>query len=172
LVFSPYFLNRTNRSGIIEGAGPIGGYNQLGAWKIDARLVKKRQLENIKRLSNYSSRITISNEDAIPFISSVSKKSNTLLYLDPPYYIKGRKLYTNFYEHEDHKQIAELLREIRTGRWLVSYDDVEPIWHLYNDFKPISYTLQYSAGRAGAGAEVMYLSDAMLLPVIRSYSAA
>src|SRR5690606_38605537 len=39
LGFSAFFLNRTNRSGIIEGAGPIGGYAQKGNWKIDVRLV-------------------------------------------------------------------------------------------------------------------------------------
>jgi DNA adenine methylase len=47
LGFSAYFLNRTNRSGIIEGAGPIGGYDQLGAWKIDVRLAKQAQITNI-----------------------------------------------------------------------------------------------------------------------------
>src|SRR6185437_15201907 len=48
LGFSAYFLNRTNRSGIIEGAGPIGGYAQKGNWKLDVRLVKEKQIENIR----------------------------------------------------------------------------------------------------------------------------
>ena len=41
LGFSAFFLNRTNRSGIIEGAGPIGGYTQTGKWKVDAQLLLK-----------------------------------------------------------------------------------------------------------------------------------
>jgi DNA adenine methylase len=171
LGFATYFLNRTNRSGIIEGAGPIGGYDQTGKWKIDARLIKARQVENILRLSRCASRITVSNQDAIHFVSATAREPNTLLYLDPPYYVKGRKLYTNFYVHEDHERIAELLRSLRSSRWLVSYDDAPAIREMYRDFEPISYTLQYSAGKAGAGAEVMYLSDSLALPDAKSGAA-
>src|SRR5690606_18341775 len=38
--FSTFFLNRTNRSGILK-AGVIGGKNQNGDWKIDARFNKE-----------------------------------------------------------------------------------------------------------------------------------
>ena len=38
--FSTFYLNRTNRSGIIS-AGIIGGRQQTGEWKIDARFNKK-----------------------------------------------------------------------------------------------------------------------------------
>ena len=37
LGYAAYFVNRTSRSGIILGSGPIGGYRQTGQWKIDAR---------------------------------------------------------------------------------------------------------------------------------------
>jgi len=36
LGFATFYLNRTNRSGIIEG-GPIGGIKQKGKWLINAR---------------------------------------------------------------------------------------------------------------------------------------
>lgn len=39
LGFSTFFLNRTNRSGILK-AGVIGGLEQAGAYKIDARFNK------------------------------------------------------------------------------------------------------------------------------------
>lgn len=35
LAFATLFLNRTNRSGILN-AGPIGGYSQAGEWKLDS----------------------------------------------------------------------------------------------------------------------------------------
>lgn len=38
--FATFFLNRTNRSGILK-AGVIGGKAQLGKWKIDVRFNKK-----------------------------------------------------------------------------------------------------------------------------------
>lgn len=40
LGFALFFLNRTSRSGIID-ARPIGGYEQMGKWKTDARFDKE-----------------------------------------------------------------------------------------------------------------------------------
>ena len=37
VAFASFFLNRTNRSGIVKGAGVIGGLNQDGNYKIDCR---------------------------------------------------------------------------------------------------------------------------------------
>ena len=108
LGFSAYFLNRTNRSGIIEGAGPIGGYKQAGKWKIDARLNKENQIKNLKALSRYAGLISVSNLDALEFSRQAFSKGNAFVYLDPPYFVKGHKLYKNFYEPEDHIQIAHV----------------------------------------------------------------
>ena len=41
IAFSTFFLNRTNRSGIIDKAGPIGGLKQIGNYPIDCRFKKK-----------------------------------------------------------------------------------------------------------------------------------
>ena len=46
LGFSTFFLNRTNRSGILK-AGVIGGYNQTGKYKIDARFNKEDLISDI-----------------------------------------------------------------------------------------------------------------------------
>lgn len=50
--FSTFFLNRTNRSGIIDKAGPIGGFKQNGNYLIDCRFNKesliKKNSSNIK----------------------------------------------------------------------------------------------------------------------------
>ncbi|OUI94133.1 hypothetical protein HK13_06655 [Acetobacter indonesiensis] len=164
LGFSTYFLNRTSRSGIIEGAGPIGGYKQDGKWKIDVRLIKDRQIENIKLLSNFREQISISNEDALKYIKNKLSKQETLTYLDPPYYVKGSKLYKNFYNHEDHKNISLLLRKSKSRKWILSYDDVPQIRDLYHDFIPTTYYLNYSAGNKTKGKEVIYVSDCVCLP--------
>jgi len=169
LGFSAFFLNRTNRSGIIEGAGPIGGYSQRGKWKVGVRLVKERQLENIKTLSRYASQIEISNLDALEYLDRKGPSSNTLLYLDPPYFVKGRKLYKNFYQHQDHIEIANKLVRRRKSNWVVSYDDVPEIRKAYGQFSPITYLLSYSAGEKSVGAEVIFLSDALIAPVVHGF---
>ena len=172
LGFSAFFLNRTNRSGIIEGAGPIGGYQQKGYWKVDVRFVKDKQINNLRSLSRYSSQIRISNNDALCFIEQKSLKENTLIYLDPPYFVKGHKLYKNFYKPEDHLLIAQKMKSHRKTRWVVSYDDVPEIRSAYNNFDPISYLLNYSAGQKSIGREVIFLSDALDFPIVPGFAMA
>lgn len=164
LGFATYFLNRTSRSGIIENAGPIGGYKQDGTWKIDARFTKKNQILNIQFLSRFKDQIEVHNEDALSYVRRKLTKKKSLVYLDPPYYVKGSKLYKNFYEHADHEKIASLLRKNRDKQWVLSYDDVPQIRELYPDFVPITYALNYSAGKQAVGREVIYLSNCVALP--------
>ncbi len=164
LGFATYFLNRTNRSGIIEGAGPIGGYKQEGKWKLSARLVKERQIDNIKALARFSGQIDISCTDALDFARANICNPSALIYLDPPYYVKGRKLYKNFYHPDDHAHIANELRTWRQAKWVVSYDDVHEIRELYEGLAPLSYSLNYSAGRVALGTEVLFLSEALSPP--------
>lgn len=169
LGFSAYFLNRTNRSGIIEGAGPIGGYAQAGKWKLDVRLNKKKQIKNLRTLSRYADQINVSNLDAIDFFQKSIVNENSFVYLDPPYFVKGHKLYKNFYEPKDHIQIAQKLKLHRNAKWVVSYDDVIEIRDAYDSFSPITYSLNYSAGRKNIGSEVIYLSDAVSMPDVRGF---
>lgn len=170
LGFSAYFLNRTNRSGIIEGAGPIGGYAQKGNWKIDVRLVKETQIANLRALSRYANQIKVTNADAFKFINEKVGKEQTLVYLDPPYFVKGHKLYKNFYRAEDHLMIAAELKRRRKASWVVSYDDVPEIRQAYSSFAPITYLLNYSAGEKSLGSEVIFLSDALKAPSVEGFS--
>ena len=55
LGFSTFFLNRVNRSGIIN-AGVIGGVNQEGRYKMDCRFNKKKLIERIREISKYKNR--------------------------------------------------------------------------------------------------------------------
>lgn len=158
LGFATYYLNRTNRSGIIEGAGPIGGYKQDGAYKMDARFSLGEQVAVIKAIGSASNVIEISNLDASQFIQRRGEHDSDFLYLDPPYYVKGQRLYRNSYEHEDHESIAALMRAHK-GFWMVSYDNAPAIRGMYSWSRAIDIKLQYSAGPVMLGEEVVFLSD-------------
>jgi DNA adenine methylase len=166
LGFSTFFLNRTNRSGIILG-GVIGGKGQDSPYKIDARFNKSNLIQRIKRIGRYRSRITIYNEDAANLIKNTIPilPDRTLVYLDPPYYSKGKGLYKNFYEHQDHEQIAKLITEV-DRRWIVTYDNTPKIRDMYVNCPSIIYNLHYSAADRYQGSEVMFLCDALELPTI------
>lgn len=165
LGFSTFFLNRTNRSGIISG-GVIGGKNQTGKWKLDARFKKGELLTRISKIERYKDRIHLYNLDASSFIRDVLPNISTrsLVYLDPPYYVKGSQLlYSSFYRPEDHAELAELVGTIKQ-KWIVSYDNVSVIHDLYHRYRSIDYTIHYSAQDKYRGAEIMFFSSGLVIP--------
>ncbi|WP_373232974.1 DNA adenine methylase [Cohnella sp.] len=167
LGFSTFFLNRTNRSGIING-GIIGGLEQQGEWKIDARYNKKELISRIQKISRYRDRIALYNYDASRLIQEVvpNLPDRTLVYLDPPYYKKGQGLYQNHFVHEDHEALANLMIQNRNEHWLITYDNIEPIRVMYEEMRHITYSLNYSAANRYAGSEIMIYSDSMIIPEV------
>jgi DNA adenine methylase len=166
LGFSTFFLNRTNRSGIIGSGGVIGGMKQAGDWKLDARFPREALIERIKVISALRDRISLYNCDAVALLRrlSIRLSAKSLLYLDPPYYVKGnRRLYANAYDHADHAEIALTLGKLRQP-WLVSYDDVPAIRALYRRFRFRRYDLTYTAHDRHRGAEVVYFSNDLVVP--------
>lgn len=168
LGFAAFFLNRTNRSGILNG-GIIGGRDQSGPWKIDARFNAPALAHRIESIANLRSRISLSREDAIKFLSKRigSLPEKTLIYLDPPYYIKGKDLYYDYYSHQDHEQVAKLVTtRIKKQKWIVSYDNADQIRKMYAKCRSITYGIGYSAREAGVGKEVMFFSAGLNVPAL------
>jgi DNA adenine methylase len=164
--FSMFFLNRTNRSGILNG-GIIGGRDQTGPWKIDARYNADELVYRIECIARLKKKISVTKLDALKFLTSGAKKwpSNTLIYCDPPYYIKGKDLYYHFYKHEDHERIAMFVQDrIVKQRWVVSYDNVPQIRDLYDGCQRAIYGIGYSARGSRTGSEVMFFSDKLSVP--------
>lgn len=166
LGFATFFLNRTNRSGILNG-GIIGGRDQTGPWKIDARYNAPELIFRIESIANLRGRISLSCEDAVDFLQTRvgSLPAKTLVYLDPPYYKKGKDLYLDYYTPDDHERIAQFVtKRIRRQKWIVSYDNVSPIHSLYSECNHITYELGYSARDVRAGSEVMFFCDRLEIP--------
>jgi len=163
--FSFLYLNRTNRSGIIN-AGVIGGQDQSGNYKMDARFQREELIARIERIAHYAHRIRIYNEDAVSFVERIAAQIpvNSLIYLDPPYFVKGQRLYDNHYKSADHAAIAEVVSRVGTP-WIVSYDNVPQIRELYSNFRQTVYDLHYSAASSRTGSEVMVFSDFFAAPV-------
>jgi DNA adenine methylase len=169
LGFSTFFLNRTNRSGII-GGGVIGGKNQDGPWKLDARFTKKELCRRIEKIAFYRSRIRLYNLDALALITGVlpSLPGKSLVYLDPPYYFKSDYLYQNYYTHSDHVAIAKLVKNKIKIPWIVSYDNAPEIIKLYHSFPTITYNMSYSAADRYKGSEAMFFNRKITIPKVKS----
>ncbi len=160
-----FFLNRTNRSGIIKG-GVIGGKKQEGKYKIDCRFNKKVLIEKIKRIGMYRNRIKLFNYDANDFIKRVvmrQKNENFFIYFDPPYIKKGPELYKNHFNNEEHKYLSTNIKEkLLEKNWIVTYDKNELVQKLYDNFCIVEFDLNYSAGKNKTGNELMILSNSLV----------
>ncbi|MDP2028913.1 MAG: DNA adenine methylase [Thiobacillus sp.] len=168
LGFSTFFLNRTNRSGILK-AGVIGGKNQDGNFKIDARYKKDDLIGRIQVIAQHQDRISLHRLDAIDLLTRIvpTLPDNTLVYLDPPYYVKGGDLYEHHYKHDDHTAVAAAVSKIRQ-HCMVSYDDVPAIRDLYRDYQYVSYSLSYCAQNRYRGTEAIFLGRSLECPGLRA----
>lgn len=156
--FAAFYLNRTNRSGILTG-GPIGGMEQKGKWKIDARFNKKELINRISDIGFYRNRIKILNMDGISLLKDIKYDKNLFIYLDPPYVNKASTLYFNHYTIKDHQALASYLNSKMKLRWLLSYDNVDIIKKLYAKRKQIEFKLNYHADKSKKGKELLIFSD-------------
>lgn len=157
-----FFLNRTNRSGIIKG-GAIGGRKQEGKYKIDCRFNKKVLIEKIKKIGKYRNRIKLFNYDVNDFIKQVvmrQKNENFFIYFDPPYIKKGPELYKNHFNCDGHTYLSENIKErLLEKNWIITYDKNELVYKLYEEFNISDFDLNYSAGTNKIGNELIIFSN-------------
>lgn len=148
----------------------IGGNEQSGNWKIDARYNKRDLLERIERIVDFRNRISVYNMDACQLIDNIqpSLPKKSLIYFDPPYYVKGGRLYEDHYRSDDHSKLGEFIQINVRHPWIVSYDNVEPIREIYRNRRKITYSIGYSARKAYCGSEVMVYSDNIVIPNIEN----
>lgn len=166
LGFATFFLNRTNRSGILNG-GVIGGRDQMGPWKIDARYNVDELVFRIESIAKMGRRIRLTQKDALALLRDGLPRwpKKTLIYLDPPYFQQGRELYYDYYKPADHAELASfIIAEMAARSWIVSYDNVSSIRGLYAGFRSIIYNVGYSARTVRQGREVMFFAPELTIP--------
>lgn len=165
LGFATFYLNRTNRSGIITG-GVIGGKEQSGKWTLDVRFNRDALAARVCDLAAHKSQIHIYNKDISSFLSHHIERyaGNTMVYFDPPYYEKGRELYLNFFRHTDHVRIRSEIERLRNVDWIITYDDCPEILDLYSGHICRRIQWNYSAARKRTVNEVMIFQNAEMIP--------
>lgn len=165
LGFATFFLNRSNRSGILHKAGPIGGQQQTGNYKIDVRFNKSELISRIRKIARFRDRIKLHNREAIELLGEVLPESDgNFIFLDPPYFDQGERLYLNFYKEADHKRLRDLLDKHRDANWILTYDNCEKINDLYKGFRRSDLIMSYTLQTKREAKEVVIFSDELCLP--------
>lgn len=159
--FATFFINRTSRSGVIVGSGPIGGYSQSGKWKIDARFNKETLIKRISRVASLKDRITLRNLDAIEFcrgLAEISPPEQTFLFIDPPYIGAGGRLYLDAMNEAKHIMLSDWIKSKTFKQWILTYDDHPLIRESYADHSPHHLTVNYSLAKKRSEKELIYIS--------------
>ncbi len=165
LAVSTFFLNRTNRSGILK-AGVIGGKEQKGNYKMDCRFNKKSLIERIKLIATKKDKITVSNLDAIELINQHKNEPENfrkLAYFDPPYYYKAESLYMNHYQPEDHYEVSKNIKSIDNFHYIISYDDTTEIRNLYKNLRQKRYSFTHNIINSREGKEILFFDNKLVL---------
>lgn len=165
LGFATFYMNRTNRSGIIKG-GVIGGLKQAGNWTMDVRFNREELINRIQNIASRKKDIKLYNKDISSFITNYVPlyEDNAFIYFDPPYYKKGKQLYMNYFSHEDHVRIESAIRQHINCDWIITYDDVKEIEEIYKDYQLYLYDLNYSVSAKCKASELMVFRNEILPP--------
>ncbi len=136
------FFNHCTFSGMYD-SGPLGGYDQNGACKIGDRFNRKRIIEEcIEARKLLRGRTKVFCKDGIELIRQ--SPPDAVIFADPPYVKAGKSLYRNYFEPEQHKALADVLRG-RT-RWVATYDitpeiDAHYDWATLEEL-PVKYSVR------------------------------
>ncbi len=172
LGFSTFYLNRTNRSGIING-GVMGGIDQTGNYLMDCRFNSEVLIERIREIGKKRKQIKLYKKDAIKLIDKIEKEAeneNIIFYFDPPYYLKASTLYMNHYENDSHKLVSERIKAIKNIKWIVSYDNVPEIRALYSECPRKEYSFKHLVYESRDGQELLFFSKDLKQPEIENWN--
>lgn len=172
LGFSTFFMNRTNRSGIIN-AGVMGGMEQNGDYLINCRYNKSELIQRIKLIASRKKDIRLYQKDAVKLIDKIQQEAhneNVVFYFDPPYYLKASSLYMNHYKEDNHLDVSNKIKNITNIKWIVSYDNVPEIRELYSECNKKEFSFKHTAYKSKLGKEILFFSSELKQPDIEDWN--
>lgn len=162
LALAGLFFNRVNYSGII-GAKPIGGMSQSSDYAIDCRFTKATVIDRLVDAARLMDRVTVVRDDVVCYLRRrQTKLQTTVVYVDPPYYGQGKKLYRYHFADRHHVRLATFLNAA-TFPWLVSYDNDPFVVDLFRGQTVRPIWLQYTV-REARSADELLITNQRLLP--------
>lgn len=129
--FCTILKNRVFHGGILaKGSGMIkNGENGKG---ISSRWYPKTLRDRILAIDYVRHNIDFLTGDAFEVLENNLENKNAYFFIDPPYTVAGKRLYTYFdIDHENLFKLTSLLK----GRFMLTYDDTKEIRELADKYK-------------------------------------
>jgi DNA adenine methylase len=124
--FCTILKNRIFHGGILaKGSGMIkNGENGKG---ISSRWYPKTLHDRIRAIAYIRNKIEFQQGDAFEVIEKNLNNKDAFFFIDPPYTVAGKRLYTYFMI--DHERLFRLVAQIK-GKFMLTYDDTDEIRRL------------------------------------------
>jgi DNA adenine methylase len=135
IAFCTILKNRIFHGGILaKGSGMIkSGENGKG---ISSRWYPQTLHDRIVAIDYVKDKLDFIEGDAFETLEENSENKSAYFFIDPPYTVAGKRLYTHF--EIDHEKLFYLTSKLK-GKYMLTYDDTSEIRHLaykYNlDFR-------------------------------------
>jgi DNA adenine methylase len=129
--FSTIVRNRINHGGIItKGSGALkNGENGKG---IASRWYPETLYKRITAIQSVQQKVTFKEGNAFDILKEHQNEKNFYFFIDPPYTVAGKRLYTFF--DIDHEGLFAAVAKLK-GRFMLTYDDTEEIRELALKYK-------------------------------------
>lgn len=131
LAFCTILKNRVFHGGILaKGSGMVkNGENGKG---ITSRWYPKTLHDRIIAIDYVKDRIRFIMGDAFEVLEQNINNNNAYFFIDPPYTVAGKRLYTYF--DIDHERLFSLTAQLK-GKFMLTYDDTKEIRQLADKFR-------------------------------------
>jgi len=146
-----FIINRCSFS----GATLSGGFSREAS-------VKRYTISSINKIKSLDfTNIDIYNYDFEYFINNIIINDNTLIFLDPPYYLeKKSKLYGNngdMHESFNHLLLFDVIKTKKN--WIITYNNCDFIRDLYKDYKIIDVCWSYGMNKSKKSSDIIIISN-------------
>jgi DNA adenine methylase len=157
--FEKLAIHQISYSGLgLMSGGPLGGKTQESKYTIDCRWSPQNICRGVLDAHQLlcSTDVRGSGCSSVDFADLIIADGDALLYLDPPYYVKGNSLYSHGFTNSDHARLSSLLQAC-DNPWVLSYDDCEEIRALYDWACLEELRVNYTTGGKGSRSKTELL---------------